>query len=56
MAVYRDRVCIDGGFTLFMPPTAAEETVNYLIICCVLEDLKRVIFCVEFELARVELL
>ncbi|CAM6082572.1 unnamed protein product [Calypogeia fissa] len=26
--IFRDRVCIDGGFTLFMPPTAAETTIR----------------------------
>ncbi|GAQ79352.1 hypothetical protein KFL_000290010 [Klebsormidium nitens] len=26
--VFRDRYCIDGGMTLFMPPTAGEETIR----------------------------
>lgn len=26
--VFRDRYCIDGGMTLFMPPTAGKETVS----------------------------
>lgn len=28
VTVFRDRACIDGGFTLFMPPTAAEQTIR----------------------------
>jgi hypothetical protein len=27
VTIFRDRVCIDGGLTLFMPPTVADKTV-----------------------------
>jgi hypothetical protein len=28
VTIFRDRVCIDGGLTLFMPPTVADKTVR----------------------------
>ncbi|KAL3695257.1 hypothetical protein R1sor_009333 [Riccia sorocarpa] len=28
VTVFRNRICVDGGITLFMPPTAAEKTVK----------------------------
>lgn len=27
VTVFRNRICVDGGITLFMPPTAADQTV-----------------------------
>ena len=37
--MFRNRLCIDGGLTLFMPPTSAAQTVcgkicRNLINCC----------------------
>jgi predicted acylesterase/phospholipase RssA len=28
VTIFRDRICIDGGLTLFMPPTVADKTVR----------------------------
>ncbi|KAH9299491.1 hypothetical protein KI387_031173, partial [Taxus chinensis] len=28
VTIFRKRICVDGGLTLFMPPTAAEKTVR----------------------------
>lgn len=32
--MFRNRVCVDGGLTLFMPPTAAAKTVCTWLLCC----------------------
>ncbi|KAG0497496.1 hypothetical protein HPP92_002187 [Vanilla planifolia] len=29
--IYRNRLCVDGGLTLFMPPTSASKTVQFVL-------------------------
>ncbi|MCO5600284.1 hypothetical protein L7F22_054394 [Adiantum nelumboides] len=31
VTIYRDRICVDGGLTSFMPPTAAQSTVRVCV-------------------------
>jgi len=55
--MFRNRLCIDGGLTLFMPPTSAAQTVcgktcqNFLT-CCLLHTVLDYLLCVVSELRK----